>query len=54
METNKSISSENLITESIEYKCLICGENLGCNNPRQLCCKTYCPFENIFSPNKKV
>ena len=25
--------------------CISCGANLGENNPRQYCCKTYCPFE---------
>ena len=25
--------------------CVSCGENLGDSNPRQLCRKTYCPYE---------
>jgi len=25
-----------------EWHCLDCGESMGKNNPRQLCCKTYC------------
>jgi|APCry1669192647_1035423.scaffolds.fasta_scaffold00863_5 hypothetical protein len=25
--------------------CISCGANLGESNPRQYCCKTYCPFE---------
>lgn len=35
-----------------ENKCLVCGIDLGECNPRQLCCKTYCPmeFEQIDSP----
>jgi hypothetical protein len=30
-----------------ENKCVTCGINLGNNNPRQYCCKTYCPNEII-------
>ena len=26
--------------------CVICGVNLGYENPRQLCGKTYCPYED--------
>lgn len=26
-------------------RCVICGVDLGECNPRQYCCKTYCPFE---------
>jgi hypothetical protein len=26
--------------------CLGCGVNLGDCNPRQYCCKLYCPYEN--------
>lgn len=29
------------------FCCLICKEDLGPTNPRQLCCKTYCPWEGI-------
>jgi len=25
--------------------CVSCGENMGEDNPRQYCCKTYCPYE---------
>ena len=28
-----------------ENKCIICGLDLGETNPRQYCCKTYCPEE---------
>lgn len=24
-------------------RCIVCGEDLGTENPRQYCCKTYCP-----------
>jgi hypothetical protein len=26
------------------WHCTSCGANLGPNNPRLLCCKTYCPW----------
>ncbi len=28
-----------------EWHCLICGESMGRNNPRQLCRKTWCSNE---------
>lgn len=28
--------------KTCSWHCLICGENMGPNNPRQLCGKTYC------------
>ncbi len=28
-----------------EWHCLICGESMGSNNPRQLCRKTWCPLD---------
>lgn len=27
------------------WYCLVCFEDLGENNPRQYCCKTYCPWQ---------
>ena len=27
--------------------CVGCGINMGDNNPRQYCYKTYCPFDNV-------
>jgi hypothetical protein len=27
------------------WKCVSCGANMGPNNPRQYCYKSYCPFE---------
>lgn len=27
--------------------CISCGVDMGENNPRQYCCKTYCPYEKI-------
>ena len=44
-EVNPSNGKHNgqcLIPENF---CLGCGEDLGENNPRQYCMKTYCPFE---------
>ncbi len=29
------------------YKCIICGEDMGPNNPRQLCGKIYCKNDDI-------
>jgi len=26
--------------------CISCCENMGEENPRQYCCKTYCPYED--------
>jgi hypothetical protein len=26
-----------------EWHCLVCGISMGCDNPRQLCEKTWCP-----------
>ena len=39
-----------------ENKCLVCGIDLGECNPRQYCCKTYCPmeFEQINSPIEEL
>lgn len=31
-----------------ENLCVLCGENMGENNPRQLCYKTYCGFITSF------
>lgn len=28
-------------------KCICCGINLGENNPRQYCMKTFCPYEDF-------
>jgi len=28
-----------------EWHCLVCGENMGLENSRQLCRKWYCPLE---------
>ena len=30
--------------ETDEWHCTHCGVSMGRNNPRQLCCKSYCPF----------
>jgi hypothetical protein len=27
------------------WYCTVCGEDMGEINPRQYCCKTYCPYE---------
>jgi hypothetical protein len=42
--------------EEITNRCIICGVNLGDCNPRQYCCKTYCPMETIeyIDLNKKI
>jgi hypothetical protein len=29
------------------YYCIGCNKDLGYNNPRQYCCKTFCPNEKI-------
>ncbi len=49
-------NNQRLITEyfkkiihepSYSYKCIICGEDMGPNNPRQLCGKIYCRNDDI-------
>lgn len=29
------------------WHCIVCGENMGRTNARQLCCKSYCPWEMV-------
>lgn len=46
--TNRSIK-EDIIPECYEcliddWLCTVCGERMGPCNPRQLCCKWYCPM----------
>lgn len=32
-------------TEAVDsWYCTCCGIDMGINNPRQYCCKTYCPY----------
>jgi hypothetical protein len=40
---HKNIAIDNICLGNF---CISCGENLGEHNPRQYCCKTYCPYEN--------
>jgi len=42
--------SEDKKDDNIEYKnlCVICKIDLGPHNPRQLCGKTYCYFEDCY------
>ncbi len=30
---------------TLSWHCLSCGVNMGINNPRQLCMKSYCPID---------
>jgi len=39
---NKKIKGFNQETDT--WHCVSCGYNLGKHNPRQYCCKTYCPY----------
>ena len=32
--------------ETDDWHCTQCGVSMGRNNPRQLCCKSYCPFSD--------
>jgi len=32
-------------SEDDTWRCVLCGDDMGKNNPRQLCCKTYCPSQ---------
>lgn len=34
-----------MVEEDSGNYCIICGVDLGYCNPRQYCCKTYCPEE---------
>jgi hypothetical protein len=40
--TQTDIKEEN---KEEDNRCMICGIDMGSCNPRQLCCKTYCPNE---------
>ena len=31
--------------ETNDWHCISCGANMGPNNPRQYCYKSYCPYE---------
>ena len=33
--------------EGIMNRCLVCHIDMGRTNPRQLCCKTYCPMDKL-------
>lgn len=33
--------------------CVVCGVDMGACNPRQLCCKTYCPTEKWFDSHEE-
>lgn len=35
-------------------RCVVCGVDMGDCNPRQYCCKTYCPMENYDDDNTLV
>jgi len=41
------------IDDDIINRCLGCGIDMGECNPRQYCCKTYCPNEIIHSSENK-
>lgn len=45
-ESNDCDLSDNEIEPYIN-RCVICNEYLGPLNPRQYCCKTYCPYEGL-------
>ena len=54
---HESIDQNETVTEEVVYgynektdnwHCTQCGVNMGPNNPRQLCCKYYCPEANFY------
>jgi hypothetical protein len=49
VEDNNSKEENKNIKHKEEYiiinRCISCGIDLGESNPRQYCCKTYCPLE---------
>lgn len=48
MDTVKKIntsSDSDYSEDEIRNECVICGVDMGKRNPRQYCCKTYCPKE---------
>ena len=42
---NTDSSDSDYSEDEIRNECVICGVDMGRRNPRQLCCKTYCPKE---------
>lgn len=56
LKINKIVNRKNILNDFLKSlknhsdepknKCLICGLDMGRTNPRQLCEKFYCPFEN--------
>jgi len=45
-DTNNDNDNVNVNVEKCTGNfCISCGLNLGYNNPRQFCRKTYCPYE---------
>lgn len=34
------------MSQPTNNKCTVCGIDMGEHNPRQLCCKTYCPLQS--------
>ena len=51
-EINKEIIFDNKLVsfyndKEVKNECIICGVDMGPDNPRQLCFKTFCPDEKI-------
>ena len=51
-----TITDNSLHTNLDKYKnlCISCGVDIGYDNPRQYCCKTYCPFPSDEFLNKYI
>ena len=43
----EKILDKKLQKEISVNRCIVCNTDLGEANPRQYCCKTYCPFEYL-------
>jgi len=57
INTNTNSSLDDNLNEKTQICsanfCVVCGVNMGDNNPRQLCRKTYCPREDEECDYKK-
>jgi hypothetical protein len=46
-DTNDLVDIDINADDDITNRCLGCGVDMGECNPRQYCCKTYCPYEVV-------
>lgn len=50
INSQQSVESKQIIrgynSQTREWHCLVCGISMGSDNPRQLCRKIWCPFDD--------